>query len=42
MGGGYGTDIQTTLQVQHNTYRIALEYWQRWQARKRTRQTGTR
>jgi len=20
------------VQVQHNTYRIALEYWQRWQA----------
>jgi acetoin utilization deacetylase AcuC-like enzyme len=32
MGGGYGRDIQTTLQVQHNTYRTALEYWQRWQA----------
>ena len=32
MGGGYGTDIQTTLQVQHNTYHIALAYWQRWQA----------
>ena len=33
MGGGYGTDICTTLQVQEATYRIALEYWQRWQAR---------
>ena len=32
MGGGYGTDIATTLQVQENTYRIAVEYWQRWQA----------
>lgn len=31
MGGGYGTDIQTTVQVQYNTYSIALEYWQRWQ-----------
>jgi acetoin utilization deacetylase AcuC-like enzyme len=31
MGGGYGTDIATTLQVQMNTYRIAVEYWQRWQ-----------
>ena len=31
MGGGYGTDIATTLQVQENTYRIAVEYWQRWQ-----------
>jgi acetoin utilization deacetylase AcuC-like enzyme len=31
MGGGYGSDIRTTVQVQHNTYRIAVEYWQRWQ-----------
>jgi acetoin utilization deacetylase AcuC-like enzyme len=31
MGGGYGTDIATTVQVQENTYRIAVEYWQRWQ-----------
>jgi acetoin utilization deacetylase AcuC-like enzyme len=31
MGGGYGTDISTTVQVQENTYRIAVEYWQRWQ-----------
>jgi acetoin utilization deacetylase AcuC-like enzyme len=35
MGGGYGTDIRTTIQVQHATYRIALEYWQRWQAHSR-------
>jgi hypothetical protein len=34
MGGGYGTDIRTTLQVQRNTYRIAVEYWERWQMRK--------
>jgi acetoin utilization deacetylase AcuC-like enzyme len=33
MGGGYGHDILTTVQVQRNTYRIAVEYWQRWQAR---------
>jgi acetoin utilization deacetylase AcuC-like enzyme len=32
MGGGYGSDIRTTLQVQRNTYAIALEYWQRWQS----------
>jgi acetoin utilization deacetylase AcuC-like enzyme len=32
MGGGYGTDIQTTVQVQHNTYCIAVEYWQRWRS----------
>ena len=31
MGGGYGSDISTTIQVQENTYRIAVEYWQRWQ-----------
>ena len=31
MGGGYGVDIADTVQVQRNTYRIALEYWQRWQ-----------
>lgn len=30
MGGGYGHDINTTLRVQQNTYRVALEYWQRW------------
>lgn len=30
MGGGYGTNIQTTVDVQHNTYRIAVEYWHRW------------
>ncbi len=32
MGGGYGLDINETVQVQVNTYRIALEYWRRWQA----------
>ena len=32
MGGGYGIDIATTLQVQQNTYATALEYWQRWQS----------
>ena len=31
MGGGYGHDLATTVQVQVNTYRIALEYWSRWQ-----------
>ena len=31
MGGGYGHDIAQTVQVQVNTYRVALEYWQRWQ-----------
>jgi acetoin utilization deacetylase AcuC-like enzyme len=33
MGGGYGVDIAETVQVQLNTYRIATEYWQRWQRR---------
>ena len=31
MGGGYGVDIAETVQVQLNTYRIATEYWLRWQ-----------
>ena len=31
MGGGYGHDIATTVQVQVNTFGVALEYWQRWQ-----------
>lgn len=29
MAGGYGRDIDTTLRVQVNTYRVALNYWQR-------------
>ena len=29
MAGGYGHDIESTLRVQLNTYRIALQYWQR-------------
>ncbi|RZJ18139.1 MAG: histone deacetylase [Haliea sp.] len=32
MAGGYGNDIHQTVQVQVNTYRVALEYWARWQA----------
>ena len=31
MGGGYGVRIEETVQVQVNTYRVATEYWQRWQ-----------
>lgn len=31
MGGGYGHDIESTLQVQLTTYRVAHHYWQRWQ-----------
>ena len=33
MGGGYGHDIETTVAVQVQTWTIALEYQQRWQAR---------
>ena len=32
MGGGYGHDIETTVSVQVQTWRTALEYQQRWQA----------
>lgn len=31
MGGGYGHDIATTVQVQVNTFGVALQYWHRWQ-----------
>jgi acetoin utilization deacetylase AcuC-like enzyme len=30
MGGGYGHDLQTTLRVQQNTYRVGAHYWRRW------------
>jgi acetoin utilization deacetylase AcuC-like enzyme len=30
MGGGYGKDLNDTVRVQTNTYRVALEYWKRW------------
>ncbi len=30
MGGGYGHDIETTVQVQMQTWQVALDYWQRW------------
>jgi acetoin utilization deacetylase AcuC-like enzyme len=30
MGGGYGHDLQTTLKVQQNTYRVGVDYWRRW------------
>lgn len=30
MAGGYGTDIETTVAVQMNTYRVALQYWKKW------------
>ena len=31
MAGGYGRDIETTVQVQVNTWTVAQTYWQRWQ-----------
>jgi acetoin utilization deacetylase AcuC-like enzyme len=31
MAGGYGVNIDDTVQVQMNTYALALAYWQRWQ-----------
>ena len=31
MAGGYGVDIGETVQVQMNTYRVALAYWEKWQ-----------
>ncbi len=32
MAGGYGVNIDETVQVQMNTYRVALAYWERWRA----------
>ena len=32
MAGGYGKNIDETVQVQVNTYRVALDYWRRWQS----------
>ena len=32
MAGGYGLKIDETVQVQVNTYRVAFEYWQKWQS----------
>jgi hypothetical protein len=31
MGGGYGHDIETTVQVQMQTWDVALQYWRLWQ-----------
>lgn len=30
MAGGYGVNIDETVQVQMNTYRVALDYWRKW------------
>jgi len=32
MAGGYGHDLETTVEVQVNTYRVALQYRARWAA----------
>lgn len=34
MAGGYATDVQETVQLQLNTFRVALSHWQRLRARK--------
>ncbi len=31
MAGGYGKRLEDTVQVQVNTFRVAVEYWRRWQ-----------
>jgi acetoin utilization deacetylase AcuC-like enzyme len=31
MAGGYAADIAETVQVQLGTFRVAFEYWRRWQ-----------
>jgi acetoin utilization deacetylase AcuC-like enzyme len=41
MGGGYGTDIAETVQVQLGTYRIALEYWNRHHANRNQQRRNT-
>jgi acetoin utilization deacetylase AcuC-like enzyme len=33
MAGGYGVNIAETVQVQTNTYKVAVSYWLRWQNR---------
>lgn len=35
MAGGYGVRIEDTVQAQVNTYRVATQYWHRWQNRAR-------
>ena len=32
MAGGYGVNIDDTVQVQMNTYRIAFDYWHKWKS----------
>jgi acetoin utilization deacetylase AcuC-like enzyme len=33
MAGGYGTRLEDSVQVQVNTFKVAVEHWQRWQNR---------
>jgi acetoin utilization deacetylase AcuC-like enzyme len=33
MGGGYGRDLTQTVQVQMNTWRLAVAHWHHWQNR---------
>lgn len=35
MAGGYGRRLEDTVQVQVNTFGVAMAYWQRWQNRRR-------
>ena len=35
MAGGYGVRIEDTVQAQVNTFRVATQYWRRWQNRAR-------
>jgi len=41
MAGGYGTRIEETVQIQVNTYRTALTYWQHWGRRQGAALTGS-
>lgn len=35
MAGGYGTRMEDTVQAQINTFGVAVQFWQRWQNRRR-------
>jgi acetoin utilization deacetylase AcuC-like enzyme len=39
MAGGYGKNLDDSVQVQVNTFQVALAYWQRWQNRRQYIQT---
>lgn len=41
MAGGYGLDMEATVQVQMNTYRTALDYHRRWQGQPRADGSAT-